>query len=92
MGLLTSARISPLRGSMATNAPRRLPYMSSMSFCSLMSIDSITLSPGVAAWLESLRTARPPAEVSICSTPVAPCRADSKLCSMPSLPMYSVPR
>jgi hypothetical protein len=29
--------------------------------------------PGVAGWLARRRTARPPAEVSICSTPVVPC-------------------
>ena len=40
-------------------------------FCNLMSIDSITLLPGVAGWLCSLRTARPPADVSISSTPVS---------------------
>ena len=51
--------------------------MSSTSFCSLMSIDSITVLPGVAGLLASLRTARPPAEVSTCSTPVVPCSSFS---------------
>ena len=56
------------------------------------SMDNLTVLPGVDGLLASLRTARPPAEVSIESTPVMPCSVDSKLCSMPSLPMYSVPR
>jgi hypothetical protein len=52
-----------------------------------MSSDSRTVLPGVAGWLASLRMARPPAEVSTCSTPVMPCSCCSKLCSTPSLPM-----
>ena len=43
-------------------------------------------------FLADLPTALPPAEVSTDSTPVVPCSRASKLCSTPSLPMYSVPR
>ena len=64
----------------------------SLKFRNLMSIDKVTVLPGVEGLLASLRTARPPAEVSTESTPVVPCSWVSKLCSTPSLPMYSVPR
>jgi hypothetical protein len=47
--------------------------MSSTSFCSLMSIDNTTVA-GRRGLLASLRTARPPADVSTRSTPVVPCR------------------
>ncbi|MCY1381879.1 hypothetical protein D9M69_698390 [compost metagenome] len=77
VGLLTKASTSPVLGSMATSAPRRSPNMSSTSFCSLMSSDSITVWPGLAGWRDRRRTACPPAEVSICSTPVWPCSAFS---------------
>jgi hypothetical protein len=40
VGLLTKASTSPVLGSSATIAPRRSPYKSSISFCSLMSIAS----------------------------------------------------
>ena len=65
VGLLTKANTSPVLGSSATKAPRRLPYKSSTNFCSLMSMDSTTLLPGIAWLLLRRRTARPPAEVSI---------------------------
>ena len=64
VGLLTKASTSPVVGSIATRAPRRSPNMSSTSFCSLMSSDNLTVLPGVAGLVASLRTARPPADVS----------------------------
>ncbi len=73
VGLLTNASTSPLRGSIATSAPRRSPNICSTSDCSLMSTDNISVLPGVAAWLFRRRTARPPALVSTSSNPVAPC-------------------
>ena len=63
-GLETKASTSPLRGSMATSAPRRSPKSCSTMACSLMSIDSTSVLPGVAGRLFRRRTARPPAEVS----------------------------
>ena len=75
--MLTKASTSPERGSMATSAPRRSPNMSSTSFCNLMSMLSMTVLPGVDGLLASLRIARPPAEVSTCSTPVMPCNCVS---------------
>ena len=51
VGLLTKASTSPLRGSIATSAPRRSPNSSSTSACSRMSIDSTSVLPGVGGWL-----------------------------------------
>ena len=76
-GWLTKASTSPLRGSIATSAPRRLPNSSSTSACSLMSIDSRTVLPGVAGSERSSRTGCPPAEVSTSSKPVMPCSSRS---------------
>ena len=55
MGLLTKASTSPVLGSKATKAPRRVPNMSSINFCNLMSMDSTTTLPGVDGLLAKLR-------------------------------------
>jgi hypothetical protein len=47
-GLLTNASTSPLRGSIATSAPRRSPNSCSTIACRRMSIDSTTALPGSA--------------------------------------------
>ena len=73
VGLLTKASTSPERGSMATSAPRRSPNISSISACSLMSMDKRTVLPAVAGLARRLRMARPPALVSTSSKPVMPC-------------------
>jgi len=77
LGLLTKASTSPLRGSIATSAPRRSPNSSSTSACKRMSIDITSALPGVAGLLLRRRTGWPLALVSISSKPVVPCRSAS---------------
>jgi len=57
-----------------------------------MSMLRCTLLPGEAGSERRRRTGRPPALVSTSSTPVVPCSSRSYFCSMPSLPITSVPR
>ena len=81
----TIASTSPVAGSSATSAPRRVPNAASATSCSLMSSVSVRSLPDTGATRDSVRTARPPASTSTSSTPVVPCNSRSYDSSMPDL-------
>ena len=64
LGFDTNAKISPVSGSIATNAPRKLPYNCSTKYCSLTSTDSTIFLPGTEGELDNVRTGLPPAVIS----------------------------
>ncbi|OGW43364.1 MAG: hypothetical protein A2X57_03590 [Nitrospirae bacterium GWD2_57_8] len=77
VGWLTSARISPVFGSMATTAPARVPSASSAASCTFRSMVRYRSVPGFGSSIPRSFTFRPDELIWIIRRPEAPRRSAS---------------